>query len=456
VEVEGVAQVGWADLDFRPSSQKGYGVGDDRHSWAYDGERIKLWHAGEINGFGRKWHAGDVLGCCADLDVGKNTLSFSHNGSFEKPMGDAFMNISFSGGIRPALCASTPFSIKFNFGPKFDFAPPKGFRPISDLISLHQADSDLNTLLKALDDTEEQSIMVPQELSTQNSNEIPESSIPLPLANTPILPLAVQSGLAEAVIGHADNSVIARFNYPTVIANHCHLKQGCWYFEVSLQPTPPVFRQSDADLAKQPRPNRFAVGVVGNGFFGNSVGFSGIGDDSLSWALDNPGRTGNNGKWKYPPRKPTLQFTWDDSTVHGWGVIGCALDCGNRTITYYGLEEELDKETEKELLEREKAKNKLREHEPENEKAKEMTPDKEELQPEAKKEEEKPKSNKPQYALPIVTETLSPDVKWFTPAVSFLTGTKVHINFGENPFKLVVPKGCESVHHWFLQNKNKL
>lgn len=47
-------------------------IGDDRHSWAYDGERIRLWFSSnEVVGFGRKWHTGDVVGCCADLEVGK-------------------------------------------------------------------------------------------------------------------------------------------------------------------------------------------------------------------------------------------------------------------------------------------------------------------------------------------------------------------------------------------------
>ena len=39
-----IIQVGWGTSMFRPSEDNGDGVGDDEHSWSYDGNRCKAWH----------------------------------------------------------------------------------------------------------------------------------------------------------------------------------------------------------------------------------------------------------------------------------------------------------------------------------------------------------------------------------------------------------------------------
>jgi hypothetical protein len=104
-----VAQIGWADMEFKPSSSNGFGVGDDLHSWSYDGDRLYLWNSGSIPNFGKKWEPGDVLGCSIDLTVGKNLLRFSHNGSFENPLGDAFANVTFFGGVTMAFTAASTY-----------------------------------------------------------------------------------------------------------------------------------------------------------------------------------------------------------------------------------------------------------------------------------------------------------------------------------------------------------
>ena len=61
-------QIGWAREGFRPGAE--LGVGDDEFSYAYDGDRCKLWHASRHDDFGRAWEAGDVIGCYLDLDEG--------------------------------------------------------------------------------------------------------------------------------------------------------------------------------------------------------------------------------------------------------------------------------------------------------------------------------------------------------------------------------------------------
>ena len=63
-------QLGWADLEFIGSNREGVGVGDDKRSWAYDGDRKCLW-SGEFRAtgpghmsWGKQWENGDVVGTC--------------------------------------------------------------------------------------------------------------------------------------------------------------------------------------------------------------------------------------------------------------------------------------------------------------------------------------------------------------------------------------------------------
>ena len=66
----GATQLGWADLQFIGSNREGVGVGDDKWSWAYDGDRTCLWSGqyrvfgeGSIS-WGKQWENGDVVGIC--------------------------------------------------------------------------------------------------------------------------------------------------------------------------------------------------------------------------------------------------------------------------------------------------------------------------------------------------------------------------------------------------------
>ena len=40
----GCIQIGWVDGAYDGNADNGEGVGDDPHSWAYDGWRVYLWH----------------------------------------------------------------------------------------------------------------------------------------------------------------------------------------------------------------------------------------------------------------------------------------------------------------------------------------------------------------------------------------------------------------------------
>ena len=90
-------QLGWADDSFEGH----VGIGDDSRSWAIDGTRLRKWHSKSATAYGKLWQCGDVVGFAVDLDA--KTVSFSLNGSWAHPMGTAFTNITFVGGLRPAF-----------------------------------------------------------------------------------------------------------------------------------------------------------------------------------------------------------------------------------------------------------------------------------------------------------------------------------------------------------------
>lgn len=46
-------------------------------SYGYDGRRRMRWHTSHAP-YGEQWAAGDVIGCCVDLDAGR--MSFYRNG----------------------------------------------------------------------------------------------------------------------------------------------------------------------------------------------------------------------------------------------------------------------------------------------------------------------------------------------------------------------------------------
>lgn len=129
LNTSGCIQIGWADVAFAGSSDRGDGVGDGSHSWAFDGWRQQKWH-GASAPWGSKWSVGDVVGCGVDLDAG--AILFSLNGKMVTAgMGIAFSGIQYSGGVYPCASFNRREKLQFNLGMQpFQFPPPKGFRPI--------------------------------------------------------------------------------------------------------------------------------------------------------------------------------------------------------------------------------------------------------------------------------------------------------------------------------------
>lgn len=131
----GCVQVGWVDGAYEGNADNGEGVGDDEHSWAFDGWRMYLWHKTSIE-WGARWDKGDTIGCAIDLDEG--TMSFFLNGfGTEIDMGPAFRDFSYNGSLYPCVSFNKRESVQFNFGSNpFKNTVPPGYRPFIEHISI--------------------------------------------------------------------------------------------------------------------------------------------------------------------------------------------------------------------------------------------------------------------------------------------------------------------------------
>jgi hypothetical protein len=145
LQSEGCMQVGWIDASFSGDVAEGNGVGDDAHSWAFDGYRKLRWHEAS-QPWGRNWKVGDVVGAAVDFDAGE--LWFSLNGSWTDGMGLAFrfhprcvglgraqpadpparvVPRDFVLGLIPAASLNRTEKFTFNFGPALRHGPPPGW-----------------------------------------------------------------------------------------------------------------------------------------------------------------------------------------------------------------------------------------------------------------------------------------------------------------------------------------
>ncbi|KAG2499059.1 hypothetical protein HYH03_003244 [Edaphochlamys debaryana] len=121
----GIMQIGWATLHCPFTTEEG--VGDAPDSYAFDGKRVKKWSV-KCTHYGEAWAAGDVIGCCLDLDRGE--ASFLRNG---RPLGVAFS------GVRtlqphlayfPAVSLSYAERCELNFGGQPLAYPVDGYQPL--------------------------------------------------------------------------------------------------------------------------------------------------------------------------------------------------------------------------------------------------------------------------------------------------------------------------------------
>lgn len=260
-------QHGWADLDFVGGSRSGVGVGDDKHSWGYDGARAPrqgLWADGPVN-FGARWNIGDICGVAADIE--NRRLSFSLNGSWERPMGVAAESISFVCGLCPGL-TSQGGKVKVNLGETpFAYPMPLGHSSVHDWMQGMRA------------------------LLANNVEAVPQqppclvrSHSAAPHEKMPGTGLRVHSGHTHAILQCPENIISARDGYPSFVAQDVLLSKGHWAFEVEVlsfdagEKRSRRFHDQDEDM----RPSA-CVGWADKRFFGDYVRSIGVGDDKHSW-----------------------------------------------------------------------------------------------------------------------------------------------------------------------------
>lgn len=180
LQTDGVMQIGWCTSSFRcnPRSTGGDGVGDDPHSWAYDGNRQLLWHNGNTSPHGvpAKWKAGSVVG--ATIDADKGTMHFYLDGVL---LGDsAFTGVNHDGrGFFPAASLTARQQLQFVFSQPFHF-PIDGYSAIirDEQTRLAEAKSELQkakTLTKmkklALREAKQSARIAKKEAKAQRKNE---------------------------------------------------------------------------------------------------------------------------------------------------------------------------------------------------------------------------------------------------------------------------------------------
>ncbi|XP_064483653.1 E3 ubiquitin-protein ligase RNF123-like isoform X2 [Ornithodoros turicata] len=124
---KGVMQVGWATYNCKFSQEKG--VGDTRDSYSYDGNRIRKWNVATYK-YGQPWLAGDVIGCCIDLDRG--AVDFYRNGCW---LGEAFGDVRVGPGLAyfPAVSLAYREQLVANFGATPLRYPVDGYSPLERL-----------------------------------------------------------------------------------------------------------------------------------------------------------------------------------------------------------------------------------------------------------------------------------------------------------------------------------
>ena len=72
-------QVGWASAQFQPGEAGDIGVGDDAHSWAFDGQRCLWWNDREKKALEiSRWSREDIIGLAVDLDNHEMQLRTKH------------------------------------------------------------------------------------------------------------------------------------------------------------------------------------------------------------------------------------------------------------------------------------------------------------------------------------------------------------------------------------------
>ena len=141
LESNGLLQIGFCQLK-TPFNQQ-YGVGDDIHSFGYDGYRLSCWNKDE-NRYGKIWDYGDVIGVCLDLD--NKYIEYYQNGEKLGVLKTIVENVP---GVAyfPGISLSDYEKCFFNFGTcPFIYSYP-GYEPIDIPKSQYNGSFEVTSLL---------------------------------------------------------------------------------------------------------------------------------------------------------------------------------------------------------------------------------------------------------------------------------------------------------------------
>ena len=345
VQAGQASQLGWADLEFVGSAKDGVGIGDDKMSWAFDGDRACTWHNGSRR-FGRNWKGGDVLGVACDL--GARSISFSLNGQWTKPFGKAFTNIELSGGLAPGFTAQGPgpeFIVNFGAEP-LKHAPPDGeYRPVQEWIVEHAPGNTRgNKTSSASSNSHASSSSDAVPTGAASGGSVPSTppvppSVPLlrvtsrlrthkPFLEKKRVSLRASSGAFQVELTD-DNCVHPTgrdaTSYPSVVADSICLSSGRWYYECTV-------------LESVPRGARCSIGWADRRFVGNWSAAMGVGDDAHSWGVISTdgksalsARSAGTATMLRTGKNPPAQLT-KMSWLNRGDVLGFALDCETRVM----------------------------------------------------------------------------------------------------------------------------
>eukprot|EP01032_Pedospumella_encystans_P007668 gene7668-9174_t len=104
------------------------GVGDDAHSWGYDGYRQQKWHAGEGCAYGPQtgniWQIGDTVGCYLKLFNSTNVADISETGTDSKSSKDRKRKAE-TASVATATIGSISYTLNgISYGKAFDITAP--------------------------------------------------------------------------------------------------------------------------------------------------------------------------------------------------------------------------------------------------------------------------------------------------------------------------------------------
>ena len=341
------SQIGWGDIEFCGLGG-GRGAGDDEHSYAFDGERVCLWHRQSSPPFGRAWHNGDTIGFAVDLDA--RTMSFGINGQWTSPLGKAFSDIKFSCGLTPAVTPQGSATFAFNMGEgPMRYPPPnEEYNTVWQWLVGRKPDLAKRTKGGALPgepvtivnnpDNTIYGLQVRQGTHVSADEDLvgsPPPAAPLArgvstintvrmLADQASIPLRVTSGFR--LVSRRGNRYELKVQGnlpPSIVADQVSVRSGKWYYEVRLNTAAGN--------------SQVVVGWADLTFAGRWAARRTVGDDSASWGW-------NASLGEYRHAKQSFQLAPQKLMAGGTpaqriqlsagDVIGVALDADVGTMSF--------------------------------------------------------------------------------------------------------------------------